>query len=48
MNYAEYLMRTGLKDTRRSWIEWKMDCFSMSEREAIKAAYDSEWGYKPL
>ena len=48
MSYREYIAKMSLKDTRRSWIDWKMDCFGMSERQAIKAAYDPEWGYEPL
>jgi len=48
MGYEEYLKRMGLKDSRRSWIEWKMDVYGMSEQKAIRSAYDKEWGYKPL
>ena len=48
MSYSEYLSRTKQKDSRRSWIEWKMDICGMTERQAIKAAYDPEWGYKPI
>jgi hypothetical protein len=37
----------GIKDSRRSWIEWKMDVCGMSEKASIKAAYDPTWGYTP-
>lgn len=46
MSYSDYLQATGSKDCRESWIWWKMEIFGMSERQAIKAAYDPEWGYK--
>ena len=48
ITYPEYLKKTGQKDGRISWKSWKMDVFGMSEREAIKAAYDPEWGWSPL
>lgn len=48
MSYKEYLDITKNEDSRTNWIWWKIECFEMSEKEAIKAAYDSEWGYKPL
>jgi hypothetical protein len=48
MSYQEYLTRTGQKDNRHTWIDWKMDVYGMTERQAIKAAYDPEWGYKPI
>lgn len=48
LSYEEYLFDAGKKDCRRSWIEWKMDEYRMSEKEAIKAVDDPEWGWQPL
>jgi hypothetical protein len=48
MDYNEYLIKTGEKDTRQNWIAWKIETCGMEPDEATKAAYDTEWGYKPL
>jgi hypothetical protein len=48
MSYQEYISRMNLKDTRRSWIEWKVDMCGMTERQAIAAAYNPEWGYASI
>ena len=48
MSYEEYIKKLNLKNCRQSWKEWKMDICGMSEKEAIKASIDVEWGYKPL
>jgi hypothetical protein len=48
MSYQEYLSRTGQKDSRTAWKWWKIETCGMSEKQAIKAAYDPEWGYKPI
>lgn len=48
MSYQEYLSRTGQKDSRTAWKWWKIEICGMSEKQAIKAAYDPEWGYKPI
>ena len=45
MSYATYLEKTGLKNCRESWIDWKIDIYSMSRKEAVKASIDPEWGY---
>lgn len=45
MSYVEYLEKTGLKNCRESWIDWKIDIYSMSRKEAVKASIDPEWGY---
>lgn len=47
MSYQEYLTATGDKDIRSTWIDWKV--FSgMDVKEAIKAAYDPEWGWQKI
>ena len=38
MSYQEYLTKTGQKDSLTSWKWWKIECYGMTEREAIKAA----------
>lgn len=48
MSYAEYLLKTGLKDCRRSWIEWKIDIARMTEKQAVKASYDNDFGYSKI
>jgi len=48
MSYEEYLNATKEKDSRQNWIAWKVEVYGMEPAEATKAAYDSEWGYKPL
>jgi len=48
MGYAEYLAKTRQKDTRQNWVAWKVEICGMEPRAATRAAYDSEWGYKPL
>jgi hypothetical protein len=48
INYETYLEKSNQPDCRRAWINWKMDIYGMSEREATKAAYDPEWGYEKL
>lgn len=48
MSYEEYIRLTGIEDERFSWITWKIDGCGMDEGEAIKAAYDPEWGYTPI
>ena len=47
MSYREYIVAMRLVDCRQSWVEWKQDICGMSEREAIKASIDPEWGYAP-
>jgi len=42
MSYQEYLSRTGQKDSRTAWKWWKIEICGMSEKQAIKAAYDPE------
>jgi hypothetical protein len=46
ISYEEYLSKMHLKDNKDNWIYWKMDICGMSEEEAIKVAYNPEWGYK--
>jgi len=48
MSYQEYLNRTGQKDSLTAWKWWKIEVCGMSEKQAIKAAHDPEWGYKPI
>jgi len=48
LSYEEYIKKLNLKDCCQSWKEWKMDIFKMSEKEAIKASINKEWGYTPL
>lgn len=38
MSYQEYLTKTGQKDSRTAWKWWKIECYGMTEREAIKAS----------
>jgi hypothetical protein len=45
-SYKEYLERSGKEDTRKSWIQWKIDICGMSEKEATIAGYDPEWGWE--
>jgi len=47
LNYSEYLKATGDKDSRRAWVDWKVYSCGMSVKEATKAGYDPEWGWKP-
>ena len=46
MKYEQYLEKTQSPDCRQAWINWKTDIYRMSEREAIKAAYDPKWGWE--
>ncbi|WP_156738185.1 hypothetical protein [Christensenella intestinihominis] len=48
ISYQEYLNETNKNDTRQAWIDWKMERCDMPEEEAIKAAYDEEWGYSQI
>lgn len=49
ISYKEYIDQTRQTDSRRTWVNWKMDIFGMTEKQAIQAAYNPEWGYaKPL
>lgn len=48
LSYSEFLVKYGWRDTRDNWILWKMVEHRMTEREAIKAADDPEWGWTPL
>jgi hypothetical protein len=48
MSYNEYLQNTGKDDCKNSWIDWKAEIHGMFYSEAIKAAHDPEWGYRPL
>jgi len=48
LSYAEYLIKAGVTDTRQSWIEWKIEYYSMEHDEAMSASYDPDCGYKPL
>lgn len=46
ISYQDYIKELGLKDCRRSWVEWKMDFCGMSEQNAIVASTDKDWGYE--
>lgn len=48
MSYEDYLAANQMEDKFFSWITWKVDGCGMDEDEAIKAAYDPEWGYEPI
>ena len=48
MSYPEYLIAMCLKDNRHSWMDWKVDTCGMTEREALKASFEPEWGYEPI
>lgn len=43
ISYYEYLEKTGKKDSRKSWIDWKTECCGMDEKEAIKSSYKIKW-----
>jgi hypothetical protein len=45
-SYKEYLQKTGKKDCRQSWIDWKIKICDMEEKEAIIAAHDPDWGWE--
>ena len=48
MNYAKYLEESNQPDCRRAWINWKIEVFHMSEKEAIAASINPEWGYERM
>ena len=47
-NYAKYLEKSNQPDCRRAWVNWKIDVFNMSEKQAIIASLDPEWGYERM
>ena len=48
MSYEEYLKQTQQRDSFNAWKWWKIDVCGMTERQAIKAGLDKDFGYKPL
>lgn len=38
MSYQEYLEKTKQKDSRTAWKWWKIECWGMTEIQAIKAS----------
>ncbi|WP_206459407.1 hypothetical protein [Anaerovorax sp. IOR16] len=45
-SYKEYLQKTGKKDSRESWIDWKVEICGMDYEEARIASIDPDWGWE--